>query len=358
MKVINATDVNDALPRGLAMLRDEGTWQDSRAGRVLVLPTPLTTVYHDPRRRVLFDSARDANPFFHLFEALWILAGRKDVETLAWFNERMRDFSDNGEEFHAPYGYRLRKQSMDQVGIACGMLKENRNDRRAVLQIWSAALDLGFQGKDIPCNDMVFLRCVEDETLNGGHTHRLDITVSNRSNDAIWGAYGANAVQFSVLQEYMVAHIGCAVGKYYQVSNNFHAYESNPYLTKWIKANPFGGHAPAEEVPYASGAVETTPLVAVGETVSDFDTDLRMLFHFADSYESRAEFAHAVVATRTVFRTEFFKSTVTNMLQIHDLHKGGVVPWDTVKIPNNWRRCDWLSAGIAWINRRQVGRQE
>jgi hypothetical protein len=40
----------------------------------------------------------------------------------------------------------------------------------------------------------------------------------------IWGAYGANAVHMSVLLEYMAARIDCAVGTYYQFSNNLHAY--------------------------------------------------------------------------------------------------------------------------------------
>jgi hypothetical protein len=49
--------------------------QGSRAGDVLVAPHPVMSVTSIPTERVLFDPARDANPFFHLFESLWMLAG-------------------------------------------------------------------------------------------------------------------------------------------------------------------------------------------------------------------------------------------------------------------------------------------
>jgi hypothetical protein len=52
----------------------------------------------------------------------------------------------------------------------------------------------------------------------------LDITVTNRSNDLVWGLLGANYVHFSVLQEYVAARLGVAVGKYHHFSNNLHAY--------------------------------------------------------------------------------------------------------------------------------------
>jgi hypothetical protein len=49
------------------------------ATKVLVSQTPVVTCYSAPTQRVLFSPMRDANPFFHLMEALWMLAGRDDV---------------------------------------------------------------------------------------------------------------------------------------------------------------------------------------------------------------------------------------------------------------------------------------
>ena len=210
MYVINARNVNDAYNQGLIHLLKEGEVQDTRAGQVIVLPYPLTTVYEKPTERVLFDPVRDANPFFHLFESLWMLSGRNDA---TWLDQFVSDFSvrfaeDDGMQ-HGAYGYRWRNHFYnDQLPVLIDILKTNNNDRRAVLTMWDPASDLGVRDKkDIPCNSQAFLR-----VRKGSSGPVLDITVCCRSNDAIWGAYGANAVHFSVLLEYLARMIGVGVG--------------------------------------------------------------------------------------------------------------------------------------------------
>lgn len=225
MKVICARNVNQAYRKALKDIRNIGLRQNTRAGPVLVAPYPVTTIYEHPTERVLLDTARDANPFFHLFESLWILQGRQDCR---WLDKFVSDFSSRfGEENglqHGAYGFRMRnhfdldweaESPIDQLILAVHLLKQNHNDRRVVIQLWDAMSDLGNNFNDHPCNTQIFPRIV-----NGC----LDITVTNRSNDIIWGAYGANAVHFSVIQEVMAAMIGVEVGKYYQISNNWHGY--------------------------------------------------------------------------------------------------------------------------------------
>jgi hypothetical protein len=69
MRVIEGRDVNELYSKGMRMLGAEGQVEDSRVGKVLVMPMPVTSVYHKPTQRVLFDVRRGANPFFHLFES-------------------------------------------------------------------------------------------------------------------------------------------------------------------------------------------------------------------------------------------------------------------------------------------------
>ena len=57
--------------------------RDSRNGRVIVLDEPVLMTYSHPCERVLFNQARDCNPFFHVYEALWMLAGRNDVASVS-----------------------------------------------------------------------------------------------------------------------------------------------------------------------------------------------------------------------------------------------------------------------------------
>lgn len=60
MKVIEAVNVNDAYAQGLRYICEQGELQGSRAGEVLVAPTPVSVVYSRPWECVLFDPSRDA----------------------------------------------------------------------------------------------------------------------------------------------------------------------------------------------------------------------------------------------------------------------------------------------------------
>jgi thymidylate synthase len=112
----------------------------------------VATVYEEPREKVLYCEERDANPFLHFFEALWLLAGRNDVAFLAQFLPRLAEYSDNGRTFHGAYGYRLRTRfGKDQLVEAAARLKKEPDTRQVVLQIWSCEDDLNRPSKDIPC---------------------------------------------------------------------------------------------------------------------------------------------------------------------------------------------------------------
>ncbi|KKK83371.1 hypothetical protein LCGC14_2794040, partial [marine sediment metagenome] len=143
MHVLDVRNVNEALPKMLQHLEERGERTSSRAGEVIVAPTPVTTVYRKPMERVLFSPLRDANPFFHLIEALWMLAGKRDVATLTHYVRRMSDFSDDGITFHGAYGYRWRNHFFhDQIEVVLELLKSKPHSRRAVIQMWDNPIDL------------------------------------------------------------------------------------------------------------------------------------------------------------------------------------------------------------------------
>ena len=215
---IQARNVSEALYLAKQGIEATGVQVQTRNGPVLEFPTPVVTTYTHSRERALFYPERDANPFFHLMEAFWMLAGRNDVKWINQFNGRINTYSDDGVSFHGAYGYRWRNWfGKDQLKLAMHRLTTYPNDRRTVVSMWDANHDLVTtnDGKDYPCNTQIFFQ-VRDETLN--------MTVVNRSNDMIWGAYGANAVHMSVLLEYMAQMLGLQVGHYVQFSNNLHAY--------------------------------------------------------------------------------------------------------------------------------------
>lgn len=218
---ITVRNVNEALPTGLQYLREHGIPAESRGMKTLRVPGPMMTVYLKPTERVLFNPVRDANPFFHLFEAMWILSGSRSIWLPKVFLNNIDRFSDDGASFHGAYGYRLRQHfGFDQIIRAVDTLRRTPDSRQVVLSIWDPKVDLGAATKDVPCNDMIMVDLVDN---------KLNMMVCNRSNDVIWGAYGANAVQFSVLQEYLAIALGAQVGIYTQLSYNYHVYLDNPF---------------------------------------------------------------------------------------------------------------------------------
>src|SRR5580765_2443338 len=233
MHVIKVRNVHRALPEGIAHLLKYGVERDSRNGPVLVAPWPVTTHYTSPRERVIFWPERDANPFFHLMECLWVLAGRNDVAFLDQYVKHMKSYSDDGNTYHGAYGYRWLNHfvedggikgvdNIDQLSIIIERLKKDPNDRRCVLTMWDPVTDLGKEGLDFPCNTQIFFS-ISGGVISSAH---LSMTVCQRSGDLLWGVFGSNAVHFSFLLEYVAAGIGCKVGEYWQVTNNFHAYRN------------------------------------------------------------------------------------------------------------------------------------
>ena len=190
MNIISGRNVHQILPNALALLKERGVQRPSRNGDVLVLDGVSVIEYERPCERVLFWPERSANPFFHLHECLWLLAGRNDVKSVTHFVKRMADFSDDGETFNSAYGYRWRQEfGFDQLDVIVKNLSVNHYCRRQVLSMWCPR-DLAEQdSKDLPCN----LNAVFQIDNNG----RLNMTVFNRSNDLIMGALGANAARTS-----------------------------------------------------------------------------------------------------------------------------------------------------------------
>ena len=320
MQIISARNVSEALILGLQAVNEEGLLRDSRNGPVKVFEYPVTTVYEKPDERVVFYPDRDANPYFHFMEGLWMIAGRNDVEWISRFNASIANYSDDGVTFHGAYGYRWRKHfGFDQIDIIAEQLRANPDDRRIVLQMWDPKVDLARGGKDFPCNTAIKFRIVDG---------RLDMTVENRSNDMIWGAYGANAVHFSMLQEYMAAKIGVSLGHYWQVSTNFHS-----YMDTLKKHSALLLEKPSS--PYHIGEVEPFPMV---QDINAWDRELEMFMQEGDNAIGYTE--------------PFFKRVVIPILQSHRAFKAKDYGRAASIVTENCIAKDWSLAIAEYATRR------
>lgn len=321
MHHILAKNVNEAYYLALNSLRKTGVKQDSRNGPVLTFPYPLVTRYRYPRERVLFCAKRNANPFFHLMEALWMLDGRRDLGWIKRFNQRFGEYSDDGKIVTGAYGYRWRhKFGYDQIDTIIKKLEKNPLDRRVVLQMWDATDDLRYEGKDAPCNTHVYFRVV-------GKT--LDATVCNRSNDLIWGLYGANAVHMSIMQEYVAACLGLEPGYLYTWSNNPHAY---------IDVLERVGEPELQDDLYSHAGVRAEPLFG-GVRRQTFEADL---WSFMDDLQHPGQVR--------LYATPFFNNVAQRVALAWFAYKAGdwASVWlHTAKIDAE----DWNIACTQWMKR-------
>ncbi len=341
MHIIRVRNVHAALPLGLAHLHSVGIPMPSRAGNVIVAPGPVTTVYECPTERVLFWPERDANPFFHFFECLWMMAARNDAAFLTQFVKRMKDFSDDGVTLQGAYGHRWRRhwtigapsgrvEYVDQIKRVIALLKAQPHSRRAIITMFDPVVDLRTDegSKDIPCN----------LTINFGVSYgkrdepnRLNMMTVARSHDAIWGAMGANAVHFSFLQEYIAAHLGLAVGTFTQISFNYHAYED--VFKKTYRGALVAGAAPTPN-PYEAGTVAPYPIVT---NPGAWDMDLALFLEDPKAYG---------------FTNSFFSSVAKPMWFSHLAYKRKDIP-AALEIIERCKAQDWRVACREWLERRQ-----
>lgn len=338
--IIQARNVNGALEDGLWTLATTGRVTATRNGPALVAPGPVITHYTHPTERVMFSQLRDANPFFHLYECVWMMAGRSDAVSVARYARTMDVFANSAGDLTGAYGKRWRTHfGFDQVDAVIELLRSEPNTRRAVIQMWDPTHDLATAGtsKDVPCNTAVYF------TVKDGS---LQMTVTNRSNDAVWGAYGANSVHMSFLQEFIAHAVGVPVGSYYQFSNDFHVYIDRPDVARLIEANGYGSY----NVLYEADDRYSRAVAPTDYPLNHGGFNYR---RFRDECDFLAE--HPCDAT--VGHHDFLYHVFSPMMRAHREYRYG----DYQGAYNALKACraqDWRQAGNEWLTLRILKKAE
>jgi hypothetical protein len=220
---ITGRNVPQAYIEGLWAFRTSAHSEDTRNGEAMVLPAPTFLTIQFPEERLLNCPVRNANPFFHCMEFVWMMAGSNDAHWISQFNKRMLDYADDGI-LRGAYGWRWQNPS-DQITAAIRLLKKDPATRQAVMSMWDTTYD-GPECRtgDRPCNTHIYFRVDAADNLN--------MTVCNRSNDFVWGMMGANAVHMTLLQELVAAAAGFKLGMYHVFSHNCHVYTGLPKFEK------------------------------------------------------------------------------------------------------------------------------
>jgi hypothetical protein len=298
------------------------------------LIAPVATTYFRPAECVLTDPVRDCNPFFHVYEALWMLAGREDVARPKYYSPQIAAYSDDAETFNGAYGYRWRSYfEGDQLIELIRLLKQDPDTRRAVLSMWDGAADLysGLVGsKDVPCNTHAYFKIREGQ---------LHMTVCNRSNDAVWGCYGANAVHFSILQQFLAAAVEAEVGHYTQVSDSLHVYLEGKAGEVWQRCA--GAPPPLLQNYEQEGH---GPLVHTWEAFLE---------------ESEALTAPADGTPGAYDYTEpWIRNVALPLCLAHEMYRRGELT-EALRFLEDTKQSSphpWINAGVAWLGRRVSAR--
>jgi hypothetical protein len=201
--------------------------------------------------------------------------------------------------------------------------------------MWDPAVDMvaaDAGGADVPCN-LTMLPWVSD--------NRLHLTVFNRSHDIVWGAYGANAVHFSFVLEYLAARIGLPVGTMTFVSNNYHAYvETMPevpdHALGWV--DPYQMATGCVPWPLFGGWDEEDP-----RRERLLQEDLRVLFE------------HGPREAATKARWPYLRQVAAPMMLAHEHWRRGRGEdryLGALSILQQVQATDWRLAATMWVERR------
>jgi len=221
---VSARTVNELYREMWWKIETSGIQQISRNGPVISIPAPVIMSLTGPTQRILTCPVRDANPFFHIAEVVWMFAGSNDVTFPALFNSRYREYADPGtDQVWGAYGHRwVHHWDIDQIKAVIDRLNLDRGDRQAVISMWDPLSDLlPDPHNDRPCNTQILFRAYDEKGV-------LDMLVVNRSNDMVWGALGANVVHFTYLHELIARSCNMQMGVYRVMTNNLHVYPNMP----------------------------------------------------------------------------------------------------------------------------------
>lgn len=253
----------DALFRyALQTVISDGVSSAPRGKPVIELPYPIVLVLENPAAPLVTSPGRRVNYRFGMAEAMWILSGRDDLESLRPYNKLMATYSDDGVRMWGAYGPLV----MGQLPHVISTLKRDRDSRQAISVSWrpmvhevqpssdclksktafAAARAAGlmtetdvtlscdtdaqrsmfpsprwdgasWRSKDVPCT-VAWHFTVRDGALI--------LTVFMRSND-VWLGLPYDLLNFTTVQRVVASMLDLKVGEYRHIVSNLHIYEPN-----------------------------------------------------------------------------------------------------------------------------------
>lgn len=171
----------------------------------------------DPRQRLPYLAARKANPVFHFAEALWYLAGRRDLGMIGHYAPSMASSSRDGVTVEgSAYGARIFTPGPGQdrapFDRVLDLLRRETDSKRALIPVFTADELADENNPDMAClAGLHFLP-------RGG---RLHMVCSMRANDLDCGLL-SDVFSFTMIQEFAAVQLGLRLGTYTHYMGSAH----------------------------------------------------------------------------------------------------------------------------------------
>jgi thymidylate synthase len=180
----------------------------------LELPAYSFRITH-PSASLIFSPARSIRLAYCLGSLIWSLNGSDNLEEIAYYNPRGREFSDDGVHLSGAFGKRLLNYDgqLNQIDYVVEQLKHDPATRRAVALILAPA-DNATKSREYPCAVSI------QYLLRGGRLH--SITYMRSQSAAMVLPY--DVFLFCSIQCLIAQRIGVETGHYHHFSGSFHMY--------------------------------------------------------------------------------------------------------------------------------------
>lgn len=218
----------------------------------LILEDPLSCLYQN--------EVRSSQKKYISAELLWYFMGRNDVSFIRRYAKFWDSIKNEDDTVNSAYGHllfsRLNEYGYGQYQWALISLQKDPESRQAIMH-FNLPSHQYLTNKDFVCTMYGIFQIREN---------RLNLTVSMRSNDVVWGL-PTDIAFFAVLQCQMLVHLNklypdLKLGTYTHIANSFHIYEHHFDLIGSMLDHQFT----AESIP----AVDLSLIDSVGCPSGDF----------------------------------------------------------------------------------------
>lgn len=251
-----ATTLDDVLVQGEKMVGGKSHSVGSERPYREVLNYSVRV--RNPIERLIYNPVHRLNLPLAIARFVWLMAGSDRLQDIAFYEDRVRYFSDDGITVPgSSFGQRILRSrpGLNQLACVIDLLRKDSSTRRAAISIYQPE-DSGRDSRDIPCAFGLFY-----------HVRRgqLEATTVMRSNNA-FALLPYNMFEFSILAELIARETEFPLGGMTHSAVSMHVYDSD-YETAQAVCNAYRAGIPAARNPVPKMPDSASPLEQVRELV-------------------------------------------------------------------------------------------